>query len=131
MKRLSLVLALYVVGACSKSPSDGQLRLAGARSALGSAGAKVDDLKSTDPSKLSAQKCEGGTLDGLDAVLCEYGSAEAVALGKKAATDWIGQATTGAALQNGLTVFAVADRNRTDPNGKTIHKLTSAYQKAH
>lgn len=121
--------ALGSLGGCS-GKSDGKLRLAGARSALEKADVKADAWKTTDATKLAAQKCEQAQPGGVDAILCEYGSAEAVALGKKAGDEWVGQAVTGVVLVNGNTVLALADRNRADPNGKTIHKLSQAFQKA-
>ena len=51
--------------------------------------------------------------------------------GRKAGEDWVAQATTGAVLTNGNTLLAVADRSRSDPNGKTIHKITQSYSKTH
>ncbi len=118
-----------MLASCSKA-TEGGVRLKQATSALQSAGWKTDDLKTADPGKLAALKCMQGPLDGVDVMLCEYGSADAVALGTKAGEEWIGQATTGAVLQNGNAILAVADRNRADPNGKTIHKLTQAFTKA-
>lgn len=131
MRRASLTLlsSLLLLVACSKA-TEGGVRLKQATAALQSAGWKTDGLQTVDPGKLAAQKCVQGPLDGVDVMLCEYGSADAVALGKKAGEEWLGQATTGAVLQNGNAILAVADRNRADPNGKTIHKLTQAFTKA-
>jgi hypothetical protein len=70
-----------------------------------------------------------GKLEGVDSLVCEYGSLDAVTLGKKAGEDWVGQATTGAVLTNGKTLLAVADRAHADPNGKIIQKITDAYSK--
>lgn len=127
MKR-ALVVALLALGACSKS--DGKVHLAQAKSALAKADVKADAWKPIDPGKLAAQKCETAQVEGVDAIVCEYGSTEAVALGKKAGEEWIAQAVTGVVLVNGQTLLGMADRNRTDPNGKTMHKLSAAYQQA-
>ena len=128
MQRTWLLAACVIAGCSGKS--DGKLRLAGARSALEKADVKADAWKAADATKLAAQKCEQAQVEGVDAIVCEYGSAEAVTLGKKAGDDWVGQAVTGIVLVNGNTVLAIADRNRTDPNGKTIHKLSQAFKKA-
>ena len=124
--------ALVVAAACSKkADGPGRLSLKEADAALTSAGFKAGELKDTDPLRFSARKCREGTLEGVETVLCEYGSADAAKLGKSAGEDWVAQATTGAVLINGLTLIAVADRSRADPNGKIIHRLTQAFAQAH
>jgi hypothetical protein len=127
MKRV--LVCCLLAAACGKKPTEGGVRLKQVNDALVSAGFKLDSFHPLDPGRFSAQQCSNGTLDGIDAVVCEYGSAEAVALGKKAGEDWVAQAATGAVLTNGKTLLAVADRARTDPNGKTIHRITQAYSK--
>ena len=124
---MRLALVLLMLGACSKKP--GEVRLKEVNDSLQSAGFKLDSFQPADPGKFSAQKCVQGLLDGVDAIVCEYGSNDAVALGKKAGEDWVAQAATGAVLTNGKTLLVVADRSRADPNGKTIHKITQAYSK--
>ena len=126
MTRLGVVLLLAT--ACSK-PTQGGVRLKQVNDGFASAGFKLDSFQPTDPGRFSATKCVQGLLEGVDAVVCEYGSAEAVTLAKKAGEDWIAQATTGAVLVNGNTMLLVADRGRVDPNGKMIHKITQTYTK--
>jgi hypothetical protein len=126
-----MALLLVIGGAgCSKKPTPGGVKLQQVNDALVSAGYKLESFHPADPAKLSAQKCVEGTLDGVETMVCEYGSAEAVALGKKAGEDWVAQATTGAVLINGSTLLCVADRAHADPNGKAIHKLTQAFSHA-
>jgi hypothetical protein len=125
MRALLLCAIVCAVGCSKHSPNGAGLEEV--RAALGKKW-KADSLTNLDPSKFSAQKCVGGPLEGLDVVVCEYGSADASLRGKTAAENWVAQAVTGAALQNGRTVFAVADRGRVDPNGKLIHQMTSAYR---
>jgi hypothetical protein len=120
---------LLLLGGCGKKPTEGGVKLKQVNDALVSAGFKLDSFQPADPGKFSAQKCVQGQLEGVDSLVCEFGSSEAVALGKKAGEDWVAQATTGAVLTNGNTLLAVADRSRSDPNGKTIHKITQAYSK--
>ena len=126
MTRLGLVVLL--AAACSK-PTEGGVRMKQVNDSFVSAGFKLGSFQPADPGRFSAQKCVQGQLEGVDSVVCEYGSAEAVTIGRKAGEDWIGQATTGAVLINGNTLLAVADRARVDPNGKLIHKITQAYSK--
>ena len=124
---MRLALALLMLSACSKKP--GEVRLKEVNDSLQSAGFKLDSFQAADPGKFSAQKCVQGSLEGVDTIVCEYGSNEAVSLGRKAGEDWVAQATTGAVQTNGKTLLVVADRGHADPNGKTIHKITQAYSK--
>ena len=128
MRALLIVMmgAVACGAGCSKKNPNGA-GLDDVRSALGKKW-KADALTNVDPSKYSAQRCIGGPLEGLDVLVCEYGSVDATNRGKTAAESWVAQAVTGAALQNGRTVFAVADRGRVDPNGKLIHEMTSVYR---
>lgn len=124
---LSLTLAL---AGCHKKPTEGGVRLEQVSDAFSSAGLKADNFQPTDPSRFNAQKCVAGSVEGVDTVVCEYGSPDALAYGKKAGEQWVGNATTGSVLGNGRTLLCVADRGHVDPNGKTIHKITQAFTKA-
>jgi hypothetical protein len=124
--RLAAAIALCACVGCKKS--DGAVHLKQVNDALIGAGFKLDNFRPAEPSRFSAQSCAAGTIEGVDALVCEYNSPQAQTLGKKAAEDWIAQATTGTVLQNGMTLIALADRGRADPNGKTIHKITKTYR---
>jgi hypothetical protein len=133
------LMAVLAVGACKKTEQapaqaaapGSQAKIQQATDALTSAGFKADAFTAVDPKGFTAQKCTYGKLEGLEAVLCEYGSAEAVAMGKKSAETWLGDAPTAVVLDNGLALLTVVDRTRSDPNGKTLHKITQAFLKAH
>jgi hypothetical protein len=127
--RASLCL-LVLAAACSSKPTPGGVRLDQAKSALGKSGAELKGLEDTQPQRFSALKCVSGPVDKLDVVLCEYGSADAVAAGKKALESWVGSATTAVVLDNGLTVLGAADRQSGDPNGTLLNQLAAAYTKA-
>ncbi len=127
-RHLLTALALVALSSAScKHATDGAVQLAQVVAAFDKAGWKASALGPMEPGKMSAQSCVGGTLAGLDAMLCEYGAAEAVLRGKKAAETWVGNAVTGVALSNGRTVLALADRTRSDPTGKSIHEISRAY----
>jgi hypothetical protein len=134
VSRLFVLAALAVATAtatgCSKKPTEGGVRLEQISEALTAAGLKLDKFQPTDATRFNAQKCVAGSADGVDTVVCEYGSPEALALGKKAGEAWAQGATTAAVLGNGRTLLAVADRAHADPSGKTIHKITQAFSKA-
>ena len=125
--RSALLALLAIAPACHKS--DAHVGMDQAKAGLAAAGLKLDALQPVDPGRFSATRCVGGPIEGLDAVVCEYGSDEAVRRGQKAGEAWVAPAVTGAALDNGRTVLALADRARVDPNGKLIHRVTQAYRK--
>jgi hypothetical protein len=124
----ALALGLGAVG-CSKKPTAGGVRLEQVSEAFTAAGLKADNFQPTDAARFHATRCLAGQVDGVDTVVCEYGSADALALGKTAGEQWAANATTAAVLGNGRTLLAVADRVHSDPNGKTIHKITQAFTK--
>lgn len=128
--RVAIAIALVAAIGCGKKATEGGVTLQQVNDAFNGAGIKTDAFQPTDPSKFRAQKCVAGSVDGVDTVVCEYGSADALALGKKAGEQWAANATTAAVLGNGRAVLAVADRGRADPSGKTIHKITQAFKKA-
>jgi len=127
--RAAILLALVASIGCSKKPTEGGVRLEQVSESFNSAGLKSDNFQPTDPSRFNATKCVAGRVEDIDTVVCEYGSMDALALGKKAGEQWVATATTAAVLGNGRTLLAVADRAHTDPNGKTIHKITQAFTK--
>jgi hypothetical protein len=128
-RALLLTASLALALGCHKKPTEGGVRLEQVSDAFSSAGLKVEHFQPTDPTRFSAQKCVAGTVEGVDTVVCEYGSPDALALGKKAGEQWAGSATTAAVLGNGRTLLAVADRAHLDPNGKSIQKITQAFTK--
>ena len=129
MKRLLVLAALAAAAGCSKKPTEGGVRLEQISEAFRSAGLELHDFQPTDPARFNATKCVAGRVEMMDTVICEYGSPDALALGKKAGEQWTGSATTAAVLGNGRTLLAVADRAHNDPNGRSIHKITQAFAK--
>ena len=112
---------------CHGKPTEGGVKLDTVTAAFDRAGWKASAMVSSDPAKLSAQRCLAGPLASVDAIVCEYGSAEALARGKKAIEAWVGSAVTGVALENGKTVLGLADRGRSDPHGQSIHDISKAF----
>ncbi len=72
--------------------------------------------------------CSAGTIDKLEVVICEYGSADEAKKAEQPGLEWVGT-TTGAAWASGSLVIAVADRKKTDPHGKTINQLMKSTPK--
>lgn len=127
MRKALLIAMVFGAFACHKK-TDGGVRMKQVNDALIGAGFKLDSFQPADPNKFAAQSCAAGLLDGVETVVCEYASPQAEAAGQKAGEDWIAQAPTGTVLANGNTLIALADRGHADPNGKTIHKIATAYR---
>ncbi len=72
--------------------------------------------------------CSIGTVDKIDVVICEYGSADEAKQAEQPGLEWVGT-TTGAAWASGSLVIAVADRKKSDPHGKTINQLMKSSPK--
>lgn len=68
------------------------------------------------------QDCTRGKVASLDVLVCTYGSSDAAKTAEVAAYRWVGD-TTGVARARGSLLIAVADRVKSDPNGKTINQL--------
>lgn len=124
-RRLLAAIALVtaLAGCHKKSASDFDRVLDG----FDDAGWKREALTPTDAHRYSAQRCVQGTANNVEVLLCEFGSTEAVAHGKRAGEGWVGAAVTGAVLDHGRTMLAVADRNGADPKGANIHAVTKRY----
>jgi hypothetical protein len=130
--RRAIAVAALVLAACSSKPaSTGGAQLKQVNDAFLAAGFKLDSFHATDAARFAARVCVNGSLDGVDTVVCEFANHDAVAAGRRAAEDWVATATTGAVLDNGVVMLAVADRGRADPNGKTIHRITQTFTKTH
>lgn len=66
--------------------------------------------------------CARGKVGALDVLVCAYASPDAAKTAEAAAYRWVGD-TTGSAQARGSVLIAVADRAKSDPNGKTINQL--------
>lgn len=121
----ALVLALGpVVTGCGSSG------IANEVAAFKDAGHKVSEFTDTDPKALGAKKCQTGTVDRLSVLLCEYASSEAAATGHAAAEAWGSETATVVVQRRGSTLFAVADREKVDPDGKSISALSRVFRRA-
>lgn len=92
-------------------------------------GHTVSALADTDPKGYGAKKCQTGMVDRLSVLLCEYASSDAAAEGQTAAEAWGTETSTVVVLRRGNTLFAVADRNHSDPDGKNISALSRVFRR--
>jgi hypothetical protein len=126
---LAPVLALSIACVACGGDGDGSKTSADAVVAAWKA-AKLDvsALTEVDPKPYSATGCRGGTVSGVDVVLCSYGSGEDAQAAEELGLAQIGSAT-GAALVRGTRLLVVADRRKVDPSGRTIDAITKAWKK--
>ena len=118
-----LALALGFLAGCGKSGIEGELIH------FRQGGHAVAAFADSDPSSFGAKKCQGGTLDQIPALLCEFGSSDSAAAAQPAAERWGGDIGTVLVLRRGELLFAAADRNKADPNGKILVALAKSFRR--
>jgi hypothetical protein len=96
-----------------------------------SAGLNPGSFVAIDPMAYRAGYCSQGTLGGIDALICEYADDDSLDRAKKTIQDmWNKEGIhTGVEVRTKRTLIAVADRQKADPNGKTIAKAVSTFKK--
>jgi hypothetical protein len=133
--------ALVALAACSKAdnadkPAAGSAGSAGsaapaaAAAAGGGRDAVLDAWKADKlaPSGLTpvavpvGKDCQTGTVEGIEVLLCNFGSPADAKAAEDQGLAWIGQ-VTGSSQAHGSTLVVLADRRKADPNGKTINRL--------
>jgi|GEM_PF-1108681 len=131
-----LPLLLLALAACSKDAKDrpsGESAPTAASddaavAAWRKAGLAVSALTEVDGGKYAAQACRGGTVAGVDIVLCRYDQPAQAQAAEDGALATLGEAT-GAALSHDARLLVVADRRQADPTGRTIDAITRAFMK--
>lgn len=121
--RLLFLFAALSASGCGKSGIEGELER------FKSGGHNVAQFADTDVTALGAKKCQTGIVDQLSVLLCEYSSAEVAGQSQPAAERWGGEIGTVVVLRRGPVLFAVADRNKLDPQGKTISALSKVFRR--
>jgi hypothetical protein len=133
-------LALLAIASCKKSGSaaapppthvPGALRTDEVLNAWRNAGLATEGFAPLVPTPNGAGYCEHGDVAGVDTVVCEYASDEAVATGIKLVKEgWARvDAHTAVILQARRTTMAVVDRERREPSGKTINQMATSFRK--
>ena len=115
----AILLAALLAAACSKSDSAATAR------------DKVLDAWKAEklaPSAFAAatvavgKDCQAGTVEGIDALVCNFASPAEAKAAEDAGLAWVGP-TTGASQAHGAALVVLADRKKADPNGRTINRL--------
>lgn len=125
----TLTLALGMVPLLGGAGCGGS-GIAAELAAFKDSGCTVSAFTDTDPQGFGAKKCQNGTVDRLSVLLCEFANSDAAASGQAAAEAWGTETATVVVLRRGSTLFAVADRNNTDPDGKNISALSKIFRRA-
>jgi hypothetical protein len=131
----TLVLAAALGGvACKRHPHvDGTVATETITNAWAADGLDVSAVVNVESEPWSAGACYQGMVSGVDVLVCEYASEEALALGEQrinALWDEESVATGAVArtTQPSRTILAVADRAKADPNGRTLSHLIKIFQ---
>src|SRR5262249_47484648 len=66
--------------------------------------------------------CQSGSVEGIDVLLCNFASPAEAKAAEDAGLAWIGPAT-GASQARGTALVVLADRKKSDPNGRMINRL--------
>ena len=118
--RALIVIACLFAFACGKDKSMSQMM-----QAWKAAGLEPSPFEKAD-SKLGG-KCQAGTVNGVDTMLCEFKDASAAKEAEQRGLELVGD-TTGASLSKGRMLLVVADRKNADPNGKHIQQITKTFR---
>jgi hypothetical protein len=99
--------------------------------AWSSAGLQPQSFAAVAPPPYGAKYCERGTVSGVDTLVCEYENDDAIAKGQQALRDEWSKAgvQTAVAVRTKRTLLSAVDRERRDPNGKTINQLIQTFRK--
>jgi len=110
---------------------DGTAHTDAVENAWRTAGLAPEGFAPLQPVPYGASYCEEGRVQSIDTVVCEYHDQDALAKGQAGLMEQWGRegGHTGVAFHQKLTMIAVVDRARHDPNGKIIHQVIDAFRK--
>lgn len=96
-----------------------------------SAGLTPQGFAPLRPAPYVATYCERGSVAGVETLVCEYANDDAITKGQQQVRDEWARASvqTGVAVRTKRTLLTAVDRERRDPNGKTINQLVQAFRK--
>ncbi|HEY4395059.1 MAG TPA: hypothetical protein VGP64_13400 [Polyangia bacterium] len=120
-----------VVAAPAAAHVDGTAHTDMVENAWRTAGLAPEGFAALQPVPYGASYCEEGRVQSIDTVVCEYHDQDALAKGQAGLMEQWGRegGHTGVAYHQKLTMIAVVDRARHDPNGKIIHQVIDTFRK--
>jgi hypothetical protein len=121
---LGLAAAIACGGSEARPANDDDALVAAWRAAK----LEVSALTTVDGAAYGGGTCRGGTVSGVDVVVCSYGSGEDAQAAQDLGLAAVGSAT-GTALPKGDRMLVVIDRRKADPTGRTIDAITRAFRK--
>ena len=142
--RVAILLLLAAVTACGKNKAAGASASASPAAhvqgtphtddvlnAWRSAGLAPEGFARIEPAPNNATFCEHGQVRGVDTLVCEYASEEALTRGTQQVKEgWERvDAHTGVVLRAKRTLMVVVDRERREPSGKTISQMARVFGK--
>jgi hypothetical protein len=118
-------------GAAAPAHVDGTAHTDTVENAWRTAGLAPEGFAPLQPVPYGAAYCEQGRVQSIDTVVCEYRDQDALAKGQAGLMEQWGRegGHTGVAYHSKLTMIAVVDRARHDPNGKIIHQVIDTFRK--
>ena len=126
MARRRLVFCALLSVACSRA-GDGGAAADGVIAAWQKAGLETSTFEAVDGKALGDGSCKAGTVRGVVTTLCEYKGAEDAKRAEAAGLSQV-RDTTGLALAEGKLLLVLADRDRKDPNGKTMNEIARTFR---
>jgi hypothetical protein len=126
--KAALIAIVVLVAGCSKDDKDKYSNNGpvggGARDALLDAWKKGGlEPSPFAPAQTSVGKdCASGTVNKVDVLVCTFDTPDAAKAAQDLGLQWVGD-TTGMSRAKGSLVIAVADRHKSDPNGRTINQI--------
>jgi hypothetical protein len=95
------------------------------------AGLTPQSFAAVEPPPYGAKYCERGSVSGVDTLLCEFADDAAISKGQQQLRDEWNKAgvQTAVAVRTKTTLLSAVDRERHDPNGKTINQLIQTIRK--
>lgn len=110
---------------------DGTAHTDAVENAWRTAGLAPEGFAALQPVPYGASYCEEGRVQSIDTLVCEYRDQDSLAKGQAGLMEQWGRegGHTGVAYHSKLTMIAVVDRARHDPNGKIIHQVIDSFRK--
>jgi hypothetical protein len=126
---IAMVISLLALAAagCSKGKADGADPITGTVFGWSQAGFAPSAFAPADAKPFGATSCRAGTVNGIDATLCEYPAEASAKQAEPVGLARIGD-TTGVSVSQGRLLLVLADRHAADPNGKKINDILKSFR---
>lgn len=120
---ITLMCLLLTMG-CGK---DTVSSASGMQSVWKKAGLESTSFETITEAKLGDATCQRGKVSGVETTVCVYRDEAAAKEKREAGLKLVGN-HTGASLARGKLLLIVIDRERVDPSGRTINRITQSFR---